>query len=252
MSTLFSSLHLRDPQPMLEAALRSWGGEDDLWVFGYASLIWRPEFAADEQRAAVVHGWHRALEMRSRVNRGTPECPGLVFALVRGGSCRGMAYRIERARVPAELERLWAREMPTGVYDPKWLAGRTAQGPVRALAFTLARTSPAHTGPIADPQMLEVLQRATGRYGSTLDYLLETASSLRGCGIRDRDVERLVALARRHALVPTLPAAGADVAVPRAEAAPAVTAVPALPEPSVPAPAAPEPPPLATSAWPAS
>ncbi|HZT56685.1 MAG TPA: gamma-glutamylcyclotransferase, partial [Burkholderiaceae bacterium] len=133
MSSTYAALHLRDPQPMLGDALRAWGGEQDLWVFGYASLIWRPEFEADEARTAVVHGWHRALEMRSRVNRGTPECPGLVFALVSGGSCRGMVYRIERARAAAELERLWLREMPTGVYDPKWLACRTVHGRVKAL-----------------------------------------------------------------------------------------------------------------------
>ena len=185
---------------MLAHALQAWGGEQDLWVFGYASLIWRPEFDADEQRPAIVHGWHRALAMRSRVNRGTPECPGLVFALVPGGSCRGMAYRIDKRRAGTELERLWAREMPTGVYDPKWLACRSAQGPVRALAFTLSRRSPAHTGPLSDPQMLQVLRGAAGRFGSTLDYLMETASSLRGCGIRDRDIERLVALARHHRL----------------------------------------------------
>ena len=201
MSSIYSALHLRDPQPMLDAALRTWGGHQDLWVFGYASLIWRPEFASVEQRPATVHGWHRALTMRSRVNRGTPECPGLVFALVRGGSCRGMAYRIERRTGAAELERLWAREMPTGVYDPKWLACRTPDGPVQALAFTLSRSSPAHTGSLSDPQMVDVLRRATGRFGSTLEYLLETASSLHGCGIRDRDIERLVALARRHDLV---------------------------------------------------
>jgi cation transport protein ChaC len=200
MTSPFSALHLRDPQPMLAQALQAWGGEHDLWVFGYASLIWRPEFDADEQRAAVVHGWHRALEMRSRVNRGTPECPGLVFALVPGGSCRGMVYRIDRVRAATELERLWAREMPTGVYDPKWLACRTAQGPVRALAFTLSRRSPAHTGPLSDAQMLEVLRCATGRFGSTLDYLLETYRSLKHCGIHDRDIERLVALARHHHL----------------------------------------------------
>ena len=132
MSSLYASLHLRDPQPMLEHALRALHADEDLWVFGYASLIWRPEFDADEQRPAVVHGWHRALEMRSRVNRGTPDCPGLVFALVPGGSCRGMAYRISRARAAAELERLWAREMPTGVYDPKWLGCRS--GPRRSEA----------------------------------------------------------------------------------------------------------------------
>ena len=181
--------------------MQAWGGTQDLWVFGYASLIWRPEFDADEARPAVVHGWHRALEMRSRVNRGTPECPGLVFALVPGGSCRGMAYRIEKSRAAAELERLWAREMPTGVYDPKWLACRTSQGPVKALAFTLSRQSPAHTGPLADASMVEVLRCAAGRFGSTLDYLLETATSLRACGVRDRDIERLVVLARQNDLL---------------------------------------------------
>lgn len=201
MSSSFAAIHLRDPQPMLAHAMRTWGGHQDLWVFGYASLIWRPEFASVEQRPAVVHGWHRALAMRSRVNRGTPENPGLVFALVPGGSCRGVAYRIRHDRAAQELERLWAREMPTGVYDPKWLACRTPQGLVHSLAFTLSRRSPAHMGALPDPQMLDVLRSATGRFGSTLDYLLETANSLRNCGIHDRDIERLVALARRHDLV---------------------------------------------------
>ena len=197
MSFDLDSLTLRDPRPMLADVVQSWGGADDLWVFGYASLIWRPEFDADEQRPAVVHGWHRALHMRSRVNRGTPERPGLVFALVSGGSCRGVAYRIDRRRARTELERLWEREMPTGVYDPKWLACRTAHGPVQALAFTLSRSSPNHTGALPDEEMLDILRGASGRYGSTLDYLLETATSLRRCGIRDREIERLVELAAR-------------------------------------------------------
>ncbi|HZE90870.1 MAG TPA: gamma-glutamylcyclotransferase, partial [Rhizobacter sp.] len=171
-----------------------------LWVFAYASLIWRPEFESSEQRMAQVHGWHRALEMRSRTNRGTPDCPGLVFALVAGGSCRGLAYRIERRRVDTELPNLWAREMINGVYDPKWLPCRTPQGTVKALAFTLSRTSPSYTGPVADDHLLEVLRSACGRYGSTLTYLLETAQSLERCGIRDREIERLVGLARHHAL----------------------------------------------------
>ena len=193
-------LHVRDPAPLLAHALKAWGGARDLWVFGYASLIWRREFESAEQRPAAVYGWHRALEMRSRINRGTPQQPGLVFALVSGGSCRGIVYRIVREQVPAELERLWAREMPTGVYDPKWLACRTPQGRVDALAFTLSRASPNHTGPLPDTQMLDILRSASGRYGSTLDYLLETSASLNQCGIRDREIERLVALARRHAL----------------------------------------------------
>lgn len=187
----------RDPRVMLAEALQAWGGANDLWVFGYASLIWRPAFDADEQRPAVVHGWHRALNMRSRVNRGTPDRPGLVFALVSGGSCRGVAYRIDRRRARAELERLWEREMPNGVYDPKWLACRTPKGPVQALTFTLSRSSPNHTGALPDDEMLDILGGAAGRYGSTLEYLLETATSLRRCGIRDRKIERLVELAGR-------------------------------------------------------
>ena len=200
MSSMFTALHLRDPQPMLAHARQTWGGSQDLWVFGYASLIWRPEFDADEQRPATVHGWHRALEMRSRVNRGTPECPGLVFALIPGGSCHGRAYRIDQARVESELRRLWGREMPNGVYDPRWLACRTPQGIVRGLAFTLSKRSPSHAGALSDGELVEILRTANGRYGSTLAYLVETAKSLRTCGIRDRDVERMVALARRHAL----------------------------------------------------
>ena len=190
----------RDPKRRLDHALARWNGRGDLWVFGYASLIWRPEFEAVEDRPAMVHGWHRALAMRSRINRGTPECPGLVFALVPGGSCRGRAYRIEESHVEAELTRLWRREMPTGVYDPKWLACRTPLGSVHGLAFTLSRKSPSHTGELPDAQMLEILRIAEGRYGSTLAYLVETAHCLRSCGIRDRDVERLLALARRHEL----------------------------------------------------
>jgi cation transport protein ChaC len=190
----------RDPQPLLERTRREWGGRGDLWVFGYASLIWRPEFDADEHRPALVHGWHRALRMRSRVNRGTPEQPGLVFALVPGGACRGMVYRLDRRRAADELERLWLREMPTGVYDPRWLPCRTAQGPVRALAFTLSRRNPSYIPQLDEAQLLHILRHASGRYGSTLDYLLETARALRAHGVHDREIERMVALARRHRL----------------------------------------------------
>lgn len=192
---------LRDPLPLLRDLQSQWEMQrDDLWVFGYASLIWRPEFDAAERQAALVHGWHRAFRMKSRVNRGTPDNPGLVFALLAGGSCRGVIYRIPRARAAAELERLWLREMPTGVYDPRWLHCRTAQGCIRGLGFTLSRASPNHTGPIRDSDMLRILGRARGRYGTTLEYLLETAAALRQHQVRDREIERLVMLARRHGL----------------------------------------------------
>jgi len=191
----------RDPEEMLLRAAAQWGGRDDLWVFGYASLIARPEFDAAEHRAGQIHGWHRALRMRSRVNRGTPEQPGLVFALLPGGSCHGVAYRVPRRRAAAELERLWKREMPSAVYDPRFLPCRTPHGEVRALTFTLSRRSPSFVQAMHDHELVHVLRHARGRFGTTLDYLLETADALRRRGLRDREIERMVDLARAHALV---------------------------------------------------
>lgn len=191
----------RDTAAMLDEVRRQWGGRADLWVFGYASLIWRPEFDAEEHRPALVRGWHRALRMRSRVNRGTPEQPGLVYALVSGGMCRGMVYRLARQRAAEELDRLWLREMPTGVYDPRWLRCQTADGEVSALAFTLSRRSPNFTGRLDDGELLRILRHARGRYGTTLDYLVRTAEALRAHRMCDRESERLVELARRQGLL---------------------------------------------------
>jgi glutathione-specific gamma-glutamylcyclotransferase len=190
----------RDPQALLARTRREWGGRADLWIFGYASLLWNPEFESVEHRSAFVRGWHRALRMASRINRGTPERPGLVFALLPGGSCHGAVYRVPRTQAAATLEALWAREMPTGVYDPRWLPCRTAAGEVRALAFTLSRKSPQHTGRLDDERVIDILRHSRGKYGSTLDYLLATAQCLAERGVRDREIERLVALSRRHGL----------------------------------------------------
>ena len=184
----------RDPAVMLEQALAEWGGQDDLWIFGYGSLIWRPEFDFLEQRPARVHGWHRALKMWSRINRGTPERPGLVFGLLTGGCCRGVVFRIAREHGGATLERLWKREMSTAVYDPRWLMAQTDAGPVRALAFTLSRRSPSHTGELSEEEYRAIFALASGIYGTTLDYAHRTLQELRRHDIRDRNLEKLLRL----------------------------------------------------------
>ncbi|MGA8009153.1 MAG: gamma-glutamylcyclotransferase [Thiomonas sp.] len=189
----------RDPQDMLEAALGS-RPDGDLWVFGYGSLIWNPEVAHEEVLAARVWGWRRTLRMWSRINRGTEDAPGLVFALMSGGSCSGIALRVPQARAERELRQLWKREMPRAVYEPRWIPCRTPQGVVRALAFTLPPSSPSYTGALDDLRLVDILRRCRGRFGSTLEYVSRTAQALRDIGIRDAEVERIMALATQHRL----------------------------------------------------
>jgi len=194
---------LRDPQPLLERTVREWGGHQDLWLFGYGSLIWRPDFDFAERRAARVQGWHRALKMWSRVNRGSPQNPGLVFGLLSGGSCQGLAFRVPAAVGLETLGRLWLREMPTGVYDPRWLACATPAGPVRALAFTLSRKSPNFTGTLPDARYREIFASAVGRYGTSLDYARQTLEELRRHGIHDGALARLLRLVETGETAPS-------------------------------------------------
>lgn len=186
---------MRDADHMLERALAQWGGDEDLWIFGYGSLIWRPEFDFSERRSAHVHGWHRALKMWSTINRGTPQVPGLVFGMLSGGSCQGMAFRIPRNQGDTVMRKLWLREMPNAVYDPRWLPCRTPHGTVKALAFTLSRQSPHHTGELAPDEYRRIFSEAQGIYGTTLDYAQATFDELQRLGIDDKALKRLLAYA---------------------------------------------------------
>lgn len=207
---------LRDPKPLLDRVIHEWGGHEDLWLFGYGSLIWKPEFDFAERRPARVHGWHRALKMWSRVNRGSVQNPGLVFGLLTGGSCQGMAFRIPAADVLEVLGRLWLREMPTGVYDPRWLTCITPGGPVRALAFTLSRKSPNFTGTLPEARYREIFASAVGRYGSSLEYARQTLLELKRHHIHDAALARLLRLAEITASADAAAAASAATLSPTA------------------------------------
>ena len=185
-----------DPAMALAQVRAQWGGKAPLWVFAYASLLWRPEFEVAQQSLARVQGWHRALQMWSRVNRGTPAQPGLVFALLRGGSCWGMVQQVPAAQANEVLERLWSREMPTGVYVPRWLRCHTETGPVQALAFTLPHTSPQNTGRLSKAHYQRIFSDTVGgRFGTTLDYALQTYERLLALGIDDPNLADLLRFA---------------------------------------------------------
>lgn len=173
-----------------------------MWVYGYGSLIWRPEFEFAEQRLARLHGYHRALCLWSRVNRGTPEKPGLVFGLDAGGSCMGKVFRIPARDVPDTMHALWKREMPSGAYIPRWLNCKTEAGNVSALAFTMDRRTDAYVHGLDPAELIDVVLTAKGHYGPCVEYVLETEQALRHSGIKDQRLhnlaQRLQAAMRRN------------------------------------------------------
>jgi cation transport protein ChaC len=163
------------------------------WVFGYGSLIWKPGFAYRRKATALLRGAHRRLCIYSHRHRGTPERPGLVFGLVRGGSCRGMAFEVDAERWDAVHTYLAAREMDRGVY-------REAQRPVElddgatvtALAFLVDMRHVQYAGRLDVAEQLRLVRSGVGESGPNPEYVLETARHLEALGIRDRYLSELV------------------------------------------------------------
>ena len=193
-------LSAEELQAGLEATLSGWNGRSPIWIFGYGSLVWKPEFDYDRRLPARVHGYHRKLCLRSIRYRGTFDCPGLVAGLDRGGSCAGIAYRLPAAVVRRQLPTLWEREMFMGSYVARWLMARRLDGggSMRALAFVIRADGPNYCGRLSEAEIIAVLSVARGIYGSSLDYLQRTVQALRNDGLHDRHLERLARLAAQE------------------------------------------------------
>ena len=182
----------------LREALEPWKHPAPFWIFTYGSLMWNPNFAWDARHVATVRGYHRSFRVWSRINRGTPEKPGLVLTLDCGGSCRGLVYRITADRVQEEMQRIWKREMTFGSYRPKWLNCIVGEQTIRALVFTVNRECSGYAGQIPMEVVVEAIANAAGRYGPAHDYLFKTLETLHAHGIRDVRVEQLAALVRQR------------------------------------------------------
>ncbi|MET0744039.1 MAG: gamma-glutamylcyclotransferase [Microvirga sp.] len=182
----------------LDAILAAQPVPGDVWLFGYGSLIWNPAFHYDERRAALIRGWHRQFCLATPIGRGTPERPGLVLGLDRGGACRGVAFRIAGADARTELELVWRREMVTGAYVPRWVGLHGPDMPPGAsgIAFTINRAAPNYVRPVSEEATARVIATACGALGPCRDYLYDTIQGLAGFGIRDPHLERIGRLAR--------------------------------------------------------
>lgn len=167
---------------------------DDLWIFGYGSLMWRPGFSFVERHVARVHGYRRSFCILSHAHRGTVEKPGLVLGLDRGGSCVGVAFRVAIENRQATIGYLREREQVTGVYLEKTVMAEIgSKGPVPAVTYVVDRTHCQYSGQLSDSEKLAFIRQGHGISGHNPDYVRSTHEHLLTLGIRDATIARLVA-----------------------------------------------------------
>jgi Uncharacterized protein involved in cation transport len=170
----------------------SGAADDDLWVFAYGSLMWRPGFDFAERTLATIRGYHRALCVYSHVHRGTPERPGLVLGLDRGGSCKGVAFRVAGCQAAATIAYLRSREQVTMVYREIRLQTALADGRVvRALAYAVDRTHLQYAGALALPELERFVAQGIGVSGANPDYVRSTYDHMLQLGIADSTLANL-------------------------------------------------------------
>jgi len=169
----------------------------DLWVFGYGSLMWRPGFDYIEQVPARLIGEHRALCVYSFVHRGTPEKPGLVLGLDRGGACRGIAFRVAEKNRAATIAYLREREQVTSVYREVmrsvWLDDDARQR-VSALAYVVDRGHLQYAGRLSLAEQLRHVQQGHGQSGPNREYVLATVKAIEAEGFRDGPLHQLAGM----------------------------------------------------------
>ena len=174
--------------------------DQPLWVFAYGSLIWKPEFEALEHRRATVFGWHRSFCLELTRWRGSPQQPGLMMALDRGGRCDGVAYMLPPEERRAQIHRMLRREIVVreDIDMVRWVPVRTGQGPVRALVFYAGPTGDGISLKLPLDKVAGILARACGHVGSCAEYLFQTVSHLEERGIHDRNLWRLQKLVAKE------------------------------------------------------
>lgn len=163
-----------------------------LWVFGYGSLMWHPGFAFVERQTATVLGYHRALCVYSHVHRGTPEKPGLVLGLDRGGSCKGIAFCVTAAMADKTIAYLREREQVTSVYRELHLQARLADGRrVMALSYAADRCHDQYAGRLERSELERLVLQGHGVSGANPEYVRNTQLRLSELGIRDATLDWL-------------------------------------------------------------
>jgi glutathione-specific gamma-glutamylcyclotransferase len=169
--------------------------QDQLWVFGYGSLIWDPCFVFDDRQIGRVTGWHRSFCMWSVHYRGSATEPGLVLALdaAEGGHCDGVAFRVSPGHEAATLAALRERELISYAYREETVAVTLTDGrSVQAVTYVINRDHAQYTDAMSLEEQAQIIAQRHGVRGPNRDYLFATAQHLADLGLADPDLDWLV------------------------------------------------------------
>ncbi len=166
--------------------------DDGIWLFGYGSLMWNPDFEMVDKISGEIEGYHRKLCLKSLVYRGTPDYHGLVFGLEIGYSCQGMCFRIAPEKVKTELMKVWKREMFAGTYIPKWVKVKINQSYISAVTFVINKKHDHYLPNLEFKEVVKRVVRAKGKRGSCQDYVKNTIKHLKKFGLRDKYLDTLL------------------------------------------------------------
>jgi len=203
----FLQMGEEDYDQLTDELLKDHPLDEALWIFAYGSLMWRPACEIDGQEPARLNGWHRKFCIRVSRWRGTPEIPGLMMGLDRGGSCRAVVQRLSAMTARDRLGELLRRETTSKQHPtnrPRWVSVEAGGQRRRAIVFAVVRSSPFYSGDLSPEDTADVLARAVGHWGSGAEYLLNTVQQLENLGIHDRNLWRLQELVADRITNPTI------------------------------------------------
>lgn len=178
--------------------LKAFDNCDELWIFGYGSLIWSPTFEFVESTVAHLQGCSRKFCLWAHTGRGSPEQPGLWLGLDTGGSCTGVAWRVDNAARDYETLMLWRREMISGAYTatvmPVMINGRERP----CICLLANKSHERYAGVVPREQIVQCIATADGHLGTCREYLFNLIDKLDEMKVPDPELHTLAHEVRRY------------------------------------------------------
>ena len=173
--------------------------DSELWIFGYGSLIWNPALNYEEQRRCRIKGFEKKFCFWTTLSRGTVECPGLMMGLVEGGSCNGVAFRIDTSNAALELDVLFRREMSHYIYKPTWVEAQCVDtnATFKILTFVVDKENHRFVDSLSMEDTARTIATAQGPLGRNCDYLFQLSEKLQELGFEEPELEDLVSRVKK-------------------------------------------------------